>query len=191
MTISIVNQKGGVAKTTSAVSISAGLAYEGFRVCLIDMDPQGNATMSLGIEVDDRPTISELLLLPEANMEDVLIDTYIKNLSLIPSDISLAKADKRLHSEGGKEYKLRNKIYEKRKNYDFIIIDCPPNLGNLFENPMTACTDFIIPVQLDSFSLSGVAQLLGEVKELEKNVFVNVGHKVKLLGALVTIHEKG
>ena len=143
--ISVVNQKGGVGKTTTAVNLSGGLAKEGFKVCLIDMDHQGNATTSLGVDVEDKPTVAELLVLQDAKLEDVVVETEVKNLHLVPSDISLAKADKRLNTEGGKEYKLRNKVLEQKKNYDFIIIDCPPSLTNLFENSMTTCSEYIIP----------------------------------------------
>jgi chromosome partitioning protein len=188
--ISIVNQKGGVGKTTTAVTLSGGLAKSGYKVCLIDMDHQGNATTSLGVNVDNKPTIAELLVLQESSMDDVLIETYIKNLHLVPSDISLAKADKRLNTEGGREFRLRNKVLKKKKDYDFIIIDCPPSLTNLFENAMTTSTEYLIPIQLDSFSVSGVSQLLGEIKKLESDVFVNVNHKTKMLGALITLFEK-
>lgn len=188
--IAIVNQKGGVGKTTTAVTISAGLARQGFKVCLVDMDHQGNATSSLGIEVGDKPTVAELIVVPNATVSEVIQPTYIENLFIIPSDISLAKADKMLNTEGGKEYRLRNKISQVKKEFDFIIIDCPPSLTNLFENAMTTCTEYIVPIQLDSFSVLGYSQLLGEINKLESSVFINVGHKTKLLGALITIYEK-
>jgi len=169
--IAITNQKGGVGKTTTSVNLSAALAYNKYRVLLIDMDPQANTTQGIGV---NRVSINETtydVLVNQIPIKDIIIPSYIENLDVAPASIDLAGADLELSNiKNGREQRLKNALAPVRKVYDFIIIDCPPALGLLNTNALTACDSVLIPVQCEYYALEGLTQLLNTVL-LTQNVF--------------------
>ena len=155
--IAIVNQKGGVGKTTTAVNLCTVLAQKGKKVLLIDEDPQGNATSGLGVEKGAEKSIYDVLI-NETSFEDVIKKTSIKNLYLCPSNINLAGAEVELVNTISRESKMKEKIEEIQDNFHYIIIDCPPSLGLLTINALTAANSIMIPIQCEYYALEGVGQ---------------------------------
>ncbi len=185
--IAISNQKGGVGKSTTAINLAAGLASCGNKVLLVDMDPQGNATKGLGIRTESNLTISDLLCDESVSLGDVKRQTYIDNLEIIPSDLSLAIADMKLSSMGAKEFRLKNKIEKEEK--DYIIIDCPPNFGNLTINTFIAAKEIILPVQLRYFALEGVNSFIETVNYINEKIGWVQKHRIEITGVLITFHD--
>lgn len=165
--ISIANQKGGCGKTTTAVNLSAGLALFGMKTLLVDMDPQGNASMTYGVNIEDIPI----------SMADVLLDTEIEMkynifnkgaIHIAPSNPTLNYAEERLHTMKGKVTRLKEKLREVEGYYDYIVIDCPPNIGILTTNALMASKWVIVPVDMGFYSLVGIRQLLARVEEVQE-----------------------
>jgi len=157
--IALVNQKGGVGKSTTAVNLGAALAMLGRRVLVVDTDPQGNATTGLGINKARLSHDVYHALLQEIPMEDVVVPTEVDNLMLAPATINLAGADVELVAALSRETRLRQALMPLVKSYDFVLIDSPPSLGLLTINALTAAQDCIIPVQAEFYALEGLAQL--------------------------------
>ncbi len=182
--IAIANQKGGVGKTTTAVNMSTILAKKGKKVLLIDTDPQGNATSGLGVEKEVEFSTYDLLI-SDVPAEDIIEKTSIKNLSICPSNMNLAGAEVQLVSMMSREQRMKEKLDVIKKNYDFILIDCPPSLGLITLNAFTASDSVLIPVQCEYFALEGLGQLLNTVelvrKHLNKNLYIE--------GALLTMYD--
>ena len=160
--ISIANQKGGVGKTTTSINISTILAKKGKRVLLIDADPQGNATSGIGIEKKTEKSIYDVII-EETKIEEVVLETQVKNLKICPSNINLAGAEVELVSMMSREYRLKERIEEEKENYDYIIIDCPPSLGLITLNAFTASDSVLIPVQCEYYALDKELELEGAV----------------------------
>lgn len=161
--VSIINQKGGVGKSTTSQSLAAGLSLKGYKVLLIDMDSQGNLSFSVGA---DKESVSTLEVLKrQASAEEAL--QHIGNLDIIPASISLAGADMQL-TEMGKEYRLKEAIEPLKKGYDYIIIDTPPALGILTINALTASDSVIIPAQADIYSIDAIGQLYGTIRAVKQ-----------------------
>lgn len=174
--IALVNQKGGVGKTTSSINLAACLGYLGKKALLIDLDPQGNSTTGLGIDKGDIKKSIYDLLVNEANLKEVIKKTRFRNLYIIPATISLAGADlelaekSRLDPEFSKNKQLKKGLEEVKDIFDYIIIDCPPSLGLLTTNALTAADSVIIPVQCEFFALEGIMQLLNSIMLAQKTL---------------------
>ncbi|NLC64627.1 MAG: ParA family protein [Erysipelothrix sp.] len=167
--IAIANQKGGVGKTTTSINLSSGLAYLGQRVLLIDLDPQGNTTQGLGANNSELLLSSYNLLLDDYEIKDIKIDLQTPPMDLIPATIDLAGADlEMVEFKVGRERLLKNKLIKVKDDYDFIIIDCPPSLGLLNTNALTAADSVIIPVQSEYYALEGLTQLLSTIRLVQK-----------------------
>ncbi|AUG55999.1 ParA family protein [Acetivibrio saccincola] len=168
--IAVANQKGGVGKTTTAVNLSSCLAYKGKKVLLVDIDPQGNATSGLGVDKKSTKGSTYDVLINEESMERVLVDTPIENLKLCPSNIDLAGAEVELVSSISRESRLKASLKEIKENYDFVIIDCPPSLGLLTLNALTAADTILVPIQCEYYALEGLSQLMETVKLVQKHL---------------------
>lgn len=161
--IAITNQKGGVGKTTTAINLAASLAEANQKILLLDFDPQGNATSGFGIEIDDAENTIYNVLTEECSMDEAILVDVIDNLDLIPSDMNLAAADIEFVSQEDKNLILKNLITPYINKYDYIIIDCPPSLGTITVNALTAANSVIIPIQCEYYALEGLNQVLNTI----------------------------
>lgn len=168
--IAVTNQKGGVGKTTSTVNLGASLASLGNRVLLVDIDPQGNATSGVGVDKGAMDVCVYNVLVEDADAATVSVPTEIENLSIIPATIQLAGAEIELVSTMSREVKLKKSLQEVKDNYDYILIDCPPSLGLLTINALTASDSVLIPVQCEYYALEGLSQLLNTVRLVQKHL---------------------
>ena len=179
--ISIINQKGGVGKTTTAVNLSALMADMGQRVLLIDLDPQGNATSGLGMAVEDKSAYE--VLMGRIQMKDLVEKTDFKNLSIAGSDIRLADAELQLVNVDKREYRLKTALAAVQKDFDFVIIDCPPSLSLLTVNALSASDSVIIPIQCEYYALEGVASLVQTIQKVKKTL----NPRLEIEGVLLTM----
>lgn len=181
--MSIANQKGGVGKTTSSVNLSACLASLGNKVLLIDTDPQGNATSGVGINKADVSHCIYNVLIEDVLAEDVVVSTEIVNLDIIPATIQLAGAEIELVQIMSRELRLSKALEKLGGKYDYIIIDCPPSLGLLTLNALTASDSVIIPVQCEYYALEGLSQLLNTIRLVQKHL----NKQLMIEGVLLTM----
>jgi len=172
--IAVANQKGGVGKTTTAVNLSACLAVKNKKVLLIDIDPQGNTTSGVGVDKNTVGMSIYDVVINEVNIEDIIVPTKIKNLMLCPSNINLAGAEVELVSVISRETRLKAALEDIRSNYDFIMIDCPPSLGLLTVNALTAADTILVPIQCEYYALEGLSQLMNTVKIVQKHLNRNL-----------------
>ena len=172
--IAIANQKGGVGKTTTSVNLSACLAFLGKKVLLMDIDPQGNASSGIGVAKGDLETCVYDVLIDDEPAENVVIQSKLDNLHVLPATISLAGAEIELVSTISRELRLKNALEGVRERYDYIIIDCPPSLGLLTINALTAADSVIIPVQCEYYALEGLSQLLSTIRLVQKHLNKNL-----------------
>ena len=185
--IAITNQKGGVGKTTTSVNLSAALAKMNYKVLLIDMDPQANATQGIGIDRDYIELSTYHVLTGEVGLEKVIQHSYIENLDVAPGEIDLAGIDLELaHVKQGREVRLKQSLDKIKDYYDFVFIDCPPALGLLNTNALTSCDTVLIPVQCEYYALEGLTQLLNTIK-LTQNHF---NKKLSIEGLLLTMLDQ-
>ena len=163
--IAMANQKGGVGKTTTTINLGACLAEQGYRVLLIDLDPQGNASTGLGLNTRDMDRSVYHVLLDETPLEDCLEPTAVKNLFVAPSNLDLAGAEIELVPAMGRETRLKKAIDAIIDQFDYVLIDCPPSLGLLTVNGLTAAHEVIVPIQCQYYALEGLGQLLRNVEQ--------------------------
>ncbi len=172
--IAVANQKGGVGKTTTAVNLSSCLGYKGKKVLLIDVDPQGNSTSGLGIDKKNIKRSAYDVLINDVDIKETLVKTPIENLLLCPSNIQLAGAEVELVSTISRETRLKNSLVGIKNDYDFILIDCPPSLGLLTLNSLTASNTILVPIQCEYYALEGLSQLMETVKLVQKHLNVDL-----------------
>lgn len=183
--VALANQKGGVGKTTTAINLAAGLAFQGLRVLLIDLDPQGNATSGLGI---DRASINHSIydvLLKDFPLEDAIEPASVKDLFAVPATIDLAGAEIELVPMFNRERRLETALRGVEGDYDVVFIDCPPSLGLLTVNALAAATEVLIPIQCEYYALEGLSQLLRNV-DLVKN---NLNPGLEIGGVVLTMYD--
>jgi chromosome partitioning protein len=183
--ISVCNQKGGTGKTTSAVNISACLALTQRKVLLVDIDPQGNATSGLGINKNDIKRNIYSAILEQTRLAEIILPTVVPNLFSVPSHLDLIGAEVELVGVMGREFRLKKALDDIKHQFDFIIIDCPPSLGLLTVNALSACQSVIIPVQCEFFALEGLSQL-ARTMNLVKD---NLNPDLEIEGVLLTMAD--
>jgi chromosome partitioning protein len=186
MILAIANQKGGVGKTTTAINLGAALALRGFRTLLIDLDPQANSTMSY---VDIRGvarSLYDVLADDGCTVGDISQATNVKNLWVAPSRIGLAKLEAKLVGEVDAHYRLKDRLEPARKDYDIILIDCPPALGLLTVNALVCATHLLIPIQSSYFALEGTDDLLETVEKVRGRA----NPSLEIIGVLITMHDR-
>ena len=182
--ISIVNQKGGVGKTTTAVNLASAVGVAGKKVLLIDLDPQGNTTSAYGIAKNTKNT-SYSLLMGEISASEAIVKTAFKNVDVIPTTMDLAGAEIELISVSSRENALKNALSSIRENYDFIFIDCPPSLSIITINALTASDSFLVPIQCEYFALEGLSQLMASVRQVK----LRYNSLIELEGVLLTMYD--
>ncbi len=168
--LAVANQKGGVGKTTTAVNLGACLADIGYRVLVVDLDPQGNASTGLGINIRDLHGSMYDVILHDLPIEDCVEATSVRNLFCAPSSLDLAGAEIELVPAFSREMRLRKALEEVRDDYDFVLIDCPPSLGLLTVNGLAAASELLVPIQCEYYTLEGLGQLLRNVNLVQKNL---------------------
>ena len=183
--IAFANQKGGVGKTTSAVNIAASLGVLGYKVLMIDLDPQGNATSGVGIIKKSLKMTAFDLLTTDASVQDVMIKTRFDNLSIIPTNTTLARAEYELADVENGEFVIKNKLAAVMDNFDYIIIDCPPSLGMLTVNAMTSANGVVIPMQCEFFALEGLSQLMFTISRIKSHY----NKELNVTGILITMYN--
>ena len=183
--ISFANQKGGVGKTTSCVNIAASLGLLGYKVLLVDLDPQGNATSGVGVSKKGLKGSTKELLSGEKKVKDIIIETPFQNLSVIPTNTALAGAEFDLFDFDESEFRMKTTLSEVKDEYDYILIDCPPSLGMLTVNAFAASDGVIVPMQCEFYALEGLSQLMITINRIKRlyNAELNV------CGILITMYN--
>jgi len=185
--IAIANQKGGVGKTTTAINLGASLAVAEKRTLVVDIDPQGNATSGLGVESrESLPTIYDVLIGDRSVDESILREVHFPCLDVIPSTRDLVGAEIELVNAPQRETILRRALQDIREQYDYILVDCPPSLGLLTLNTLTAADSVLIPIQCEFYALEGLSQLLSAVRLVQKNL----NPKLDIEGVLLTMYDE-
>ncbi len=184
-TISIINQKGGVGKTTTAVNLIAAIGSHGKRVLLCDIDPQGNSTSGFGIDKRSLKYSSYDVLINNVPARDVIITTKFEGVDVLPSNMNLAGAELELVDMKGRESRLKNALLPLYNNYDFIFLDCPPSLGLITLNALCASDTLIVPIQCEYYALEGLSQLMATVRQV-KRLYNSL---IDLEGVVLTMYD--
>lgn len=183
--IAMANQKGGVGKTTSAVNLCASLAEAGKKTLIIDADPQGNATSGLGVELDENAITLYDCLIGDASFEEGIQKTKYENLDICPSNMDLSGAELELAGMMAREFQLKNGIATVENQYDYILVDCPPSLGLITINALSAVDSVIIPIQCEYYALEGLSHLTDTIRKIKK--VLNPGLSIE--GVLLTMFD--
>lgn len=184
-TIAIINQKGGVGKTTTAVNLSAAVGALGKRVLLADIDPQGNSTSGYGIVKRNIENSTYDMLVNGVNAKEVVIKTKFKNVDLLPSDMNLAGAEVEMIGIDKRETLVKTALSSIWNDYDYIFLDCPPSLGIITINALCACDTFLVPIQCEYYALEGLAQLMTTVRQIKRLY----NPQIALEGVLLTMYD--
>ncbi len=186
--ITILNQKGGVGKTTTSINLSAGLAKRNKKVLLIDLDPQANSTIGLGFDRNKVHYDSfSILVKPNVKIQTAILQVEnLKNFFLLPSSINLVSAEFQLRDKDNRDFLLANKINQFETDFDFILIDCPPTLGVLTQNALVAADSVLIPIQSEYFAFDGLTQLLSTISIVKRKL----NDKLSIEGILITMHNE-
>lgn len=185
-TVSIFNQKGGVGKTTTCINFSAALGLKGKKTLLVDCDPQGNSTSGVGIDKSEIEWSSYDLLINDTPAKDIILETKFKNLWILPANMNLAGAELELAENENRFKVLKKALASVVMDYDYIIIDCPPSLGLLSLNALTASDTLIVPLQCEYYALEGLSQLLGTVRTVKQNY----NEHLEVEGIVYTMYDK-
>ncbi len=184
--IAVASQKGGVGKSTTVINTAAFLGHYGYKTIVVDMDPQSNSTIGLGVDYNQVDISNYNILVSNDNPNNALIETSYNNLKILPASWKLTDAETDLAGLNGREFRLRDTLNKLECDYDFIIIDCPPYLGLLTTNVFTAADEIVIPMQCEYFALEGVGRLINIIDSIRENY--NVG--LKIAGAVLTMYSK-
>ncbi|MEA3511459.1 MAG: AAA family ATPase [Actinomycetota bacterium] len=183
--VAIANQKGGVGKSTTAINLGAGLAYQGERVLLVDLDPQGNTTSGLGIDRSAIEYSTYDLLVEDVAIEDVIEPSSVRDLFVVPATIELAGAEIELVSMFSREARLGKALNDVAEDYDFVLVDCPPSLGLLTVNGLAAADEVLIPIQCEYYALEGVSQLMKNIQLVQRSL----NPQLDIEGVLLTMYD--
>ena len=184
--ISVVNQKGGVGKTTTAVNVATALCAIGKRVLILDLDPQGNASTGFGITPEQRRVNSYHVVIGEASLSEAVVDTGIPKLSICPATIDLSGAEIELVNVERREYQLKAALRSMPQAWDYVVIDCPPSLGLLTINALTASHAVLIPLQCEFYGLEGLSHLLKTVKRIQ----TKLNPEISIHGVVLTMYDR-
>ncbi len=183
--VAIANQKGGVGKSTTAINLGAGLAIQGERVLLVDLDPQGNTSSGLGIDRGSIELSTYDVLIDDVALEDVIEPTSVRDLYIVPATIELAGAEIELVSLFSREMRLANALKSILDRYDFVLIDCPPSLGLLTINGLSAANEVAIPIQCEYYALEGVSQLIRNIQLVQQSL----NPQLEVEGVILTMFD--
>ncbi|KAM3106418.1 ParA family protein [Phormidesmis sp. 146-33] len=187
--LALANQKGGVGKTTTAINLAAGLAELGWKVLLVDIDPQGNSSTGLGIRPDARKKTSYDLIVDNADLQDVVIATGVPDVMIIPANADLSSADLDIVSNEKRSYLLHDALRRPEMDeygFDYILIDCPPALSLLTVNALVACDSVLVPLQCEFFALEGLSQLMLTIRDVRRSA----NPDLRIEGVVLTMHDR-